>query len=183
MPVSAVFLDRDGVICEDHVEPVASWEEFHVLPGAIEGVVALSKAGLRVFVFTNQAGVGRGLVTRAQVQAIHGRLLAEVEAAGGRIEGIYACYHAPDEGCACRKPRPGLLLDAAREHGVDLSQAWVVGDMGRDLEAGRGAGCRTVLVRTGKGRKEVETLAARGIAPEFVAEDLAEAVTRILAAR
>ena len=172
MPVSAVFLDRDGVICEDHVEPVASWEEFHVLPGAIEGVVALSKAGVRVFVFTNQAGVGRRVVTRGQV-----------EAAGGRIEGIYACYHAPDEGCACRKPRPGLLLDAASEHGVDLSRAWVVGDMGRDLEAGRGAGCRTILVRTGKGREEVETLAARGIAPDLVAEDLAEAVARILAAR
>lgn len=181
MTASAVFLDRDGVICEDHVEPVGSWEEFHVLPGAIEGVVALTRAGVPVFVFTNQAGVGRGLVTKGQVEAIHERLLAEVRVAGGRIVGVYACFHAPEEGCACRKPRPGLLLDAARDHGVDLSRAWVVGDMGRDLEAGRGAGCRTILVRTGKGASEVATLAARGIAPEVVAKDLAEAVARILA--
>lgn len=181
MPASAVFLDRDGVICEDHVEPVGSWEEFHVLPGAIEGVVALSRAGVPVFVFTNQAYVGRGMVTREQVEAIHERLLAEVRAAGGRIEGVYVCYHAPEEGCACRKPRPGLLLTAARDHGVDLARAWVVGDMGRDIEAGRDAGCRTALVRTGKGRAEIAALAERGIAPDFIAEDLAEAVSRILA--
>lgn len=181
MVVSAVFLDRDGVICEDRVEPIGTWEEFQILPGAIEGVVALSRAGVPVFVFTNQAGVGRGHVTRGQVEAIHARLRDEVRAAGGRIEGIYACYHAPDEGCGCRKPRPGLLLEAARAHGVDLARAWVVGDMGRDLEAGRGAGCRTVLVRTGKGRAEIATLAARGIAPDLVVDDLSEAVTRILA--
>lgn len=182
MPPSAVFLDRDGVLCEDRVEPVSSWEEFRWLPGAIEGVCALRAAGVPVFVITNQAGVGRGLVSRAQVEEVHRRLLAHVEASGGRVRALYACFHAPEDGCACRKPRPGLLVQAAREHGVDLSQAWVVGDMGRDLEAGRAAGCRTALVRTGKGATEEATLASRGIAADLVAGDLVEAVARILAA-
>ncbi len=182
MPPSAVFLDRDGVLCEDRVKPVSAWEEFHWLPGAVEAIRALGAAGVPVFVITNQAGVGRGIVSRAQVEEVHRRLLAHLEESGGRIRALYACFHAPEDGCACRKPRPGLLLEAAREHGVDLARAWVVGDMGRDLEAGRAAGCRTALVRTGKGASEESMLASRGIAPDLVAGDLVEAVSRILAA-
>lgn len=183
MTPSAVFLDRDGVIGEDHAEPIASWEGFRVLPGAVEGVVSLSRAGVPVFVVTNQAGVGRGLVSREAVEEVHRRLVAHIEAAGGRIAGVYACFHAPDEGCPCRKPRAGLLLSAARDHAVDLARAWVVGDMGRDIEAGRAAGCRTALVRTGKGHSEEAALAARGVSPDLVAEDLLDAARRILAAR
>jgi D-glycero-D-manno-heptose 1,7-bisphosphate phosphatase len=119
------------------------------LPGALEAVARLCAAAWPVVVFTNQSGVGRGYLTEADLDAIHDRLRRDVESAGGRIVAIYSCLHAPDAGCDCRKPLPGLLLRAAADHGIDIANSYAVGDTPRDIAAGHAAGCRTVLVLTG----------------------------------
>lgn len=138
----AAFLDRDGVL--NHRIPgdtyVTRPEELRVLPHAAEGVRELARRGYLTVVVTNQRGVGRGLMSLADLEAVHARLRAELAAGGARLDGIYACPHDRDAGCECRKPRPGLLLRAARELGIDLARSLLVGDSERDLEAGRAAG-------------------------------------------
>ena len=146
---AAVFLDRDGVLNWEAGDYITRPDDLLILPGAAESLARLTAVGWPVFVFTNQAGVGRGRLTEQTLTAIHDRLRAELEAGGGRIEAIYACIHHPDAGCDCRKPRPGLLLQAAREHSLDLTRSFVVGDSPRDIAAGAEAGCHTVLVLTG----------------------------------
>ena len=145
----AVFLDRDGVLSVEGGEYVTSAEKLRLLPGAGESVARLNAAGLAVFVFTNQAGVGRGCMTQQALDEIHERLKREVAKERGTIEAIYACPHAPESGCACRKPKPGMLLQAASKHDIDLTRSFAVGDSPRDIAAGHAAGCRTILVLSG----------------------------------
>jgi len=145
----AVFLDRDGVLTAETGAYITRPEALQLLPGAAEAVARLTAAGWPIFVVTNQAGVGRGALTAASLEAIHARLRSAVEAAGGALTAIYACTHAPEAGCACRKPLPGLLLQAAAEHDLDLSACILIGDSPRDIAAGHAAGCHTVLVLTG----------------------------------
>jgi histidinol-phosphate phosphatase family protein len=144
----AVILDRDGTLNER--PPRASYvtrpEEFRWLPGALEALALLREAGHRVIVVTNQAGIGRGALTEEDLEAIHARMRADAEAAGGRIDAIYHCPHDWDEGCACRKPRPGMLFQAQREHHLDLTRTTFVGDDERDGEAADAAGAPFVLV-------------------------------------
>lgn len=147
----AVFLDRDGVINEERSDYVKSWGEFHFLPGALEAMAALTGAGFRLFVITNQSAIHRGLVSWGQVRDIHRRMREEIERAGGAVEAILVCPHRTDEGCECRKPRPGLLERAAREHSLDLEQCYVIGDKLSDIAAGQAVGCRCALVQTGLG--------------------------------
>jgi histidinol-phosphate phosphatase family protein len=144
----AVFLDRDGVL---NVEggSVVRPEDLQLLPGAVDAVARLTRAGWPVFVYTNQAAVGRGHLTLETLHAIHDRLQEEIEAAGGKLTAIYACPHHPDDGCACRKPRPGMLLQAAAEHGLDLTGCYAVGDTPRDIHAAHQVGCHTILVLSG----------------------------------
>ena len=139
--MSTVFLDRDGVICANRTDHVKSWAEFHFLPGAVEGIVALTRAGCQTVVVTNQAAVHRGLVSAAEVEAIHRQMVAAVAAAGGRIDLVLYCPHRADEQCRCRKPQPGLLLEGARRLGIDLAE-FVRG--GRLLD-GRAGGARRGL--------------------------------------
>lgn len=148
MTPGVVFLDRDGVINVEGGYLVRP-EDLHSLPGSLEAIAALCEAGWRIVVYTNQSGVGRGYMTAEALDAIHDRLRCEVGKCGGYLTGIYACIHAPDAGCDCRKPKPGLLLQAARDHDLDLSASFAVGDSPRDIGAGHSAGCRTVLVLTG----------------------------------
>jgi D-glycero-D-manno-heptose 1,7-bisphosphate phosphatase len=146
-PLRTVFLDRDGVINRKAPEGsyVTSWEEFAFLPGALDGLAALADAGLRTIVVTNQRGIARGAMTLADLEAIHARMRDAVAQAGGRIDAIYFCPH---EGpCLCRKPAPGMLLDAARDHGLSLPESAIVGDRAHDVEAGAAVGTRCVLVR------------------------------------
>lgn len=144
-----VLLDRDGVINADSPEYVKSVSEWRPLPGSIEAMARLSRAGFDVVVVTNQSGVGRGLFDRAALEAIHERMRAAVEAAGGRVAGIYVCPHRPDEGCDCRKPRTGLLVRAAADFDRDLANVPFIGDKPSDVEAARAVGARPILVRTG----------------------------------
>lgn len=145
----AVFLDRDGVLSVEGGEYVTSADKLRLLPGAGAAVARLNAAGWRVFVFTNQAGVGRGCLTQQALDEIHARLQQQIAQNGGEITAIYACPHTPEEDCDCRKPRPGMLFEATREHDIDLTQSYAIGDTSRDIAAGKTAGCRAILVLSG----------------------------------
>jgi D-glycero-D-manno-heptose 1,7-bisphosphate phosphatase len=151
----AIFLDRDGVICENRSDHVKSWSEFRFLPGAQNSLVALGRLGLPIIVVTNQAIIGRGMVPAAVVDDIHRRMMAEVEASGGHIDRVVYCPHRPEDRCTCRKPEPGMLLQVADEMDIDLSQSYLVGDAATDLIAGQRVGCRTFLVLTGRGMQQL----------------------------
>lgn len=153
-----VILDRDGVINRDSDEFIKSPDEFIPLPGSIESIANLCRAGFRVVIASNQSGVGRGLFTRETLERIHGKLRTEVEAVGGAISGIYFCPHRPDANCDCRKPKPGLLLQIAREFDCELDGVPTIGDSKRDLDAAAAAGATPVLVRTGNGRRTEKEL-------------------------
>jgi D-glycero-D-manno-heptose 1,7-bisphosphate phosphatase len=174
MPEAAVFLDRDGVINKDRPDYVRSWEEFEFLPGVLEALRVLAAGPHQVVVVSNQSGIGRGLVSRETVDEIHARMTEAVRRSGGRIDAVYYCPHRPDEDCPCRKPRPGLILKAARELDIDLAGSWLVGDDLRDLESAVAAGVRPVLVRTGHGRDLPETALAGLPGPVDVFDGLLE---------
>lgn len=182
-PGRAVFLDRDGVINENRDDHVKSWTEFVFLPGAIESIVALSRARCRILVVTNQAVINRGLASRASIDQIHARLCDAVARAGGHIDEVLYCPHRPDEGCGCRKPQPGLLIAAADRYGLDLTRSYMVGDSFGDIAAGRSVGCETILVRTGRGNRQLESSDAARFANYIVADDLQQAARLILGAR
>jgi D-glycero-D-manno-heptose 1,7-bisphosphate phosphatase len=179
--VEAVFLDRDGVINENRPDHVKCWEEFHFLPGVKEAIARLSAAGVRLFVITNQAIVNRGIVTREVVEAVNARMVSELGACAGRIEEVAYCPHAADEACACRKPRPGLLLEVADKHAVDLRRAVLIGDAISDIAAAQAAGCEAILVLTGRGRQELARAVAAGLGGFSVAEDVSGAADLLLA--
>lgn len=178
---SAVFVDRDGVINEERRDYVTHWDAFRFLPGAIEAVVALARGGLDVLIVTNQSAINRGIVSYDDVERLHRRMLAALRRAGGRVRGVYVCPHTPDEGCACRKPKPGLLLQAAREHHLDLSRCYLIGDKLSDMEAGQAAGCRCMLVLTGLDAPPAEALDLAGAGSFRVFPSIREAVDQVLA--
>ncbi len=151
----AIFLDRDGVICENRPDHVRNWSEFKFLPGAKSGLVTLNRLDLPIIVVTNQAVIGRGIVPVGVVEEIHQKMVAEVTVCGGRIDRVIYCPHRPEDGCDCRKPKPGMLLKAASEMGLDLSQSYLVGDAASDIEAGQQVGCHTCLVLTGRGMEQL----------------------------
>ena len=150
----AVFIDRDGVICRNLRNHVRSWEQFAFLPGALEALARLSRLDLYVVVITNQAIINRRLASATVVEDIHARMVRAIEAAGGRVDRVFYCPHRPDERCSCRKPEPGLLLQAAEELGLDLLQSYLIGDAETDILAGWAVGCETYLVLTGRGRSQ-----------------------------
>jgi D-glycero-D-manno-heptose 1,7-bisphosphate phosphatase len=141
----AVFLDRDGVINRkvSEEEYVTRWEDFHFLPEVADGIALLNKAGWSVIVVSNQRCVAKGLLTIEELEAIHRRMREELAAAGAKLDGIYYCPHEKEPACDCRKPAPGMLFRAAKEHQIDLPSSWVIGDSESDIEAGKRAGCKT----------------------------------------
>ena len=152
----AAFVDRDGVLNVDHGY-VFRVQDFEWLPGAIDALGQLQRAGYALVVITNQSGVARGLYTLDDVARLHAHLRADLQAHGVQLTAIYACPHHPDGvvpeyslNCACRKPMPGMIVQAARDHGLDLAASWLFGDKASDIEAGRGAGVgRCWLICTG----------------------------------
>ena len=172
-----IFVDRDGVVNRNRDDYVKCWEEFEFLPGSLAALRALAKRQVRVIVVTNQSAVGRGIISEDELAAIHRRMTAAVEAHGGRIEAVLCCPHAPDDGCHCRKPRPGLLLEAIRRFGVDPSAACFIGDSVSDLKAAQRAGIPFIMVLTGKGAPSLRRQAACRYPLRWVARDL-EAAAR-----
>jgi len=183
----AVFLDRDGTILDElgYLTPDST---VHVYPFSIDAIRLLARAGFAVVVITNQGGIGLGLYDHAFVDRTHGDLSRQFEAGGATIDGWYYCPHHPEavvaefkQVCGCRKPATGLVTTAAKDLDVDLSRSWVVGDQWRDIEVAHRTGARSVLVRTGYGRR-LEHNWPDGIArPTIVADNLMEAAARILA--
>jgi D-glycero-D-manno-heptose 1,7-bisphosphate phosphatase len=177
----AIFLDRDGVIIENRPQYVRSWLDVQIFPQALQALNRLKDTPFKIVIVTNQAGVSRGVISISVAEEINRRLGEAVERAGGRIDGIFMCPHKPEDGCNCRKPRPGLIEQAARELAIDLSQSLLVGDMLTDLLAGKAAGIpRLVLVRTGLGAQQIES-APVGILDSFLVFDsLSEALNQLV---
>jgi D-glycero-D-manno-heptose 1,7-bisphosphate phosphatase len=173
-----VVLDRDGVINVDSGEFIKSAAEWRPIPGSLEAIAALTRAGFRVAVVTNQSGIGRGLFSEQTLAAIHARMSAAVRDAGGELAGVYYCPHRPDENCECRKPKTALLRRLERDLGVSLEGVPFVGDRVSDVGAADAVGARAMLVRTGKGAATASSLGARNIE---VFDDLAAAAQAIIA--
>ena len=148
--LKVVILDRDGTINEDSEEFVKSPDEWIPLPGSLEAIAKLNHAGWRVVIASNQSGLGRGLFDVAALNAIQAKMFKLLAAHGGRIDAMFYCPHAPDEGCSCRKPLPGLYQQIAERYGIELAGVPVVGDSVRDLQAAAAVGCAPHLVLTGK---------------------------------
>ena len=175
-----LILDRDGVLNYEAPPPgfVLRPQDFRWLPGALEALAILRGAGIRLSVASNQSGVGRGLMSLEDLHAVNARMQSEAEAAGGALDAVLCCPHAPEAGCDCRKPEPGLIRAAIARSNISADESLVVGDDDRDLQAAEHAGVQAALVRTGKGRTTEARLAAR--CTTRVYEDL-RALARALA--
>jgi D-glycero-D-manno-heptose 1,7-bisphosphate phosphatase len=185
--VTAVFLDRDGTLCEE-VGYVNHIDRLKLFPWTAEAIHKLNRAGVPVIVTTNQSGVARGYFPEELVHRVHQKIALELAASEARIEAFYYCPHHPDsrekayrKNCDCRKPGTGMLDEAAKRFNIDTRSSYVVGDSSRDMEMGFNAGARTVLVMTGYGRGNYENLRHRwSHQPDLIAENLLEAVEKIL---
>ncbi len=155
----AVFLDRDGVVIANRDDYVRSVADVDFIPGALAALARLAASPVSIVIATNQSAIGRGLVAAAAVDAINRHVVSQVAAAGGRVDAVYVCPHLPWAGCACRKPAPGLLLQAAATLHLDLAASTIIGDSLADVLAGHAAGAQAVLVRTGRGEREALELA------------------------
>jgi D-glycero-D-manno-heptose 1,7-bisphosphate phosphatase len=175
-----LFFDRDGTL-NTELDFLSRPEELQLIPNAARAIREANDFGVKVFIFTNQSGIARGLFTETDLAAIHKRLIVMLAREGARVDAIYYCPHHPKYGktpykklCNCRKPKPGMLRKAAREYGIRLSQSFVIGDRCIDMQAGKAAGCKTALVLTGYGAVEQgECKDAHSF--DFVASDAYEA--------
>ena len=172
---TALFLDRDGVIIENRAAYVRSWNDVLIFPQAVAALAQIADAPYKIILVTNQSVVGRGIISLATAQGINDRLVGEIEKAGGRVDDVFMCPHAPSDQCHCRKPKPGLLLQAAQRHHLDLAQSVMIGDALTDVEAGQQAGVGQVgLVKTGRGAEQLRLPRPEGLRPFSVFTDLAE---------
>ena len=162
-----VVLDRDGVINEERLDYIRSPDEWQPLPGSLAAIARLCHAGLAVAVATNQSGVGRGLMSRSDLDSVHRKMREKVREAGGELSGVFFCPHAPGEGCRCRKPLPGLLEQIEAALGLPVAGSYMVGDSLTDLQAAAAAGALPALVRTGFGSATERQLPANMDAPVF----------------
>jgi D-glycero-D-manno-heptose 1,7-bisphosphate phosphatase len=170
-PARAVFFDRDGTLMED-VDYCKRPEDVRLFPGVAEALKTLKADGFLTIVITNQSGIGRGYLSEREYHAVHAQLLRLI--GPGLIDAAYFCADVPWQHSTRRKPAPGMVMDAAAEHGIDLARSWFVGDKDTDIECGRRAGVRTILVETGQGAQH------RGSGADFIARDIVEAAEWIL---
>lgn len=176
----ALFLDRDGVIIENRSNYVRQWEDVDIYPQAMSALVQLTAFPCSIVIVTNQSAVGRQLITERLADEINHRLVTKIEEAGGRIERVYMCPHAPWENCECRKPKPGLFLRAAIDLSLDLSRSLMIGDAVSDLEAAKKAGVGNLaLVLTGRGREQSLDPQLQSLRPFTIYGALIDAVAEI----
>ncbi len=177
-----IFLDRDGTINEE-AEFLSSPADVRLIPGAAEAIHEANELGVKVVIVTNQSGIARGLLTEEQLESIHEKLIGLLLESAATIDAIYFCPHHPDFGepryrkeCDCRKPRTGMLVQAAREHNIDLKHSFVIGDKLIDMQTGNNAGATTILVLTGYGKRELGLCDRDHARIDYVAEDLRDAI-------
>lgn len=177
----AAFLDRDGVIIQD-IDHITKEEDVALIPKAAEAIALLNKK-YKVIIITNQAAVGRGMCSEEQAMKVNLRVISLLEEKGAKVDATYMCFHHAEKGvgkykteCDCRKPKPGMLLQAAKEHNLDLTKCFMVGDKKADIKAGLSAGVKTILVMTGYGGKDNTAEAI----PDYTANDLYEAASIML---
>jgi D-glycero-D-manno-heptose 1,7-bisphosphate phosphatase len=179
--IPALFLDRDGVVIKNHADYVRSWEDVVFLPQALDDLVMAASSPYKIVIVTNQSVVGRGLISLHTAEEINSKFVRCIREAGGRIDAIYMCPHAPDDICDCRKPKPGLLLEAAEDLSIELAKSVIIGDAFSDLQAGKAAGIhKLVLVRTGRGAAQELLAPPAGLGPFAVYDSLHEALAAIL---
>jgi D-glycero-D-manno-heptose 1,7-bisphosphate phosphatase len=170
-----VLLDRDGTVNRER-HYLSNPDDLELCPGAAAGLRRLQALGLGVVILTNQSAIGRGYFDPQRLALIHGRLQEMLAAEGIVVDGFYYCPHVPADACACRKPRPGMAVQAAKEHGFSLADSFVIGDKLCDVELAGAIGATSFLVLTGYGKREVSKPACR---PDFVVEDLVAAAAII----
>lgn len=176
-----IILDRDGVINQDSDEYVKSPQEWLPIAGSLEAIARLNYADYIVAVATNQSGIARKLFTMDTLVDMHNKMHLLVAEAGGRIDAIFFCPHAPRDNCDCRKPKPGMLIDIGKRFNVDLRDAYVVGDSLRDLQPAATVDATPILVKTGKGEKTADNLSAHDLKRSLVFENLAAVADYLLA--
>lgn len=176
MAHEAVFIDRDGTICEE-VDFLDDISKLKLIKGSTEAIRMINHSGMKAVVITNQSGVGRGLFTEDFVKEIHETLKGIIRKEGAFLDGIYYCPHLPDSGCQCRKPETGMLNIAAKDMAIDLKRSYVIGDKAIDIELAHKVGAKSVMVKTGYGESELCRLS---ISPDYVAGNILEAVKWIL---
>lgn len=174
-----VILDRDGVINHDSADFIKNEDEWRPIPGSLDAIAALTREGFTLAVASNQSGLARGLFDQSVLDAMHAKMLRLVHDAGGHISRVVVCPHGPDDGCDCRKPKPGLLEQLARHFDTSLEGVPVIGDSLRDLQAAAAVGARPILVRSGKGRK-TEAALPEAFAGVPVFDDLAAAARALI---
>ena len=176
----AVFLDRDGVIIENRANYIRSWDEVTFLPSVFPALRQLFESPYRIVIVTNQSAIGRGFLTLALAKEINTRIVNTIKEQGGRIDSVQMCPHTPQDKCSCRKPEPGMVLQASAELSLDLPTSFLIGDSRTDLLAGKAAGVgQLILVRTGLGANQELLLEESDLSSIHVFDDLAEAISRL----
>jgi D-glycero-D-manno-heptose 1,7-bisphosphate phosphatase len=176
----AIFMDRDGTVSEE-IGYMYHARLFRMYPWTGEAIRKINESGMRSVLITNQSGVGRGYFTESTVHEVHQVLTMGLKLSDARMDAIYYCPHSPEMGCDCRKPKPGMLLRAARELSIDLRRSFMIGDRYLDVQAAHAAGTRSILVRCGDGESELARYSGLpGPQPDFVADTLQQAVDAIL---
>jgi D-glycero-D-manno-heptose 1,7-bisphosphate phosphatase len=178
----AILLDRDGVLIDNRSDYVRDWSQVKIIPEAIHALSLTPLKNYKIVIVTNQSAIGRGLVLQANAQEINRRLVNLIHHHGGQVDGVYMCPHKPDDDCFCRKPKPGLLLQAARELSLNLQRSWMIGDAWSDLQAGQRAGVRhTILLKTGRGAEQLLQPCPEEIASHLIFDNLPLAFDAIFA--
>ena len=180
----AIFIDRDGVIIENRADYVQSWSQVRLFPDAVHALSNSRLEEYKIVVVTNQSAVGRGIISLETAVDINDRLVHMIRDMGSRIDGVYLCPHSPEDRCDCRKPKPGMLLRAAKELSLDLKRSWMIGDAWSDVQAGQAAGVHsTVMVKTGRGADQLSLPRPENVTEFLVCENLPQAIETILADR
>lgn len=176
----AIFLDRDGVLIENRPDYIRDWSQVRIFPEAVQALALSANKNYKIVIITNQSAVGRGLIALETAQGINDRLVGLIQQQGGKVDGVYMCPHKPDDGCDCRKPKPGMFFQAADELALDLKRSWMIGDAWSDMQAGQAAGVQQViLLKTGRGVEQLLSPRPEDVSNHLVFEDLSQAMAAI----
>jgi D-glycero-D-manno-heptose 1,7-bisphosphate phosphatase len=175
--VPAIFLDRDGVIIKNRSKYIRAWSHVEFYKRSLASMSLLSETPYQIVLVTNQSAVGRGLISTITANSINHQIVEKIEKSGGRVDGVFMCPHRPEDHCACRKPKPGMLIEAAEALAIDLKRSVLIGDAISDLQAAQSAGvAKTILVLTGRGRSQIQLQPPPQLQPFLIFQSLWHAV-------